>query len=264
VEIGRQLRVRRDERMLTLEKVAARTRIPLRILDAIERDDLQAVPSGIFLRGYLRAYARELGLDPEALVAQYRIADPPLPSTPVTERSSGSAENEGLTARLAAIPREYAFVGLLIAITVAVTYLRPALPSPPARETFSDAKIQTAQAAIDEDTQTDRVAVEPRAADAGGSSAAAVKKTASDPIRVTLTATDTAWVDARVDSRRAMYRLLNAKEDVSLTGNRISLRIGNAGAVLVSVDGERAVPSGELGKVRTMEIARGADGRIAR
>jgi cytoskeleton protein RodZ len=71
---GGHLRRARERRLLTLADVAERTNIPLRLLAAIERNALDEIPGGLITRGYLRAYAVEVGLDAEALVAEAAAA----------------------------------------------------------------------------------------------------------------------------------------------------------------------------------------------
>lgn len=67
---GERLREARESKGLTVEDVAARLRIPARYVRALEQGDLAALPEPTFVRGYLKAYARELALDGDALVAE--------------------------------------------------------------------------------------------------------------------------------------------------------------------------------------------------
>lgn len=71
ITVGGVLQQARKDTDVTLERVAARTRIPLRFLEAIDADDFDRLPDGVVRRGHLRAYAREVGLDPEPIVARY-------------------------------------------------------------------------------------------------------------------------------------------------------------------------------------------------
>lgn len=66
--IGQQLRQARQERNIPLEQVAHATHIRLHYLQAIEAGDLDRLPSVVQARGFLRAYAGYLGLDPEPLL----------------------------------------------------------------------------------------------------------------------------------------------------------------------------------------------------
>ena len=61
--LGRWLRQERELRQLSLEELAATTRIPLRMLQHIEEDRHEQLPGDVFARGFLRSYARAVGLD---------------------------------------------------------------------------------------------------------------------------------------------------------------------------------------------------------
>ena len=61
--LGQLFRDARERRGLTLRQVSSDTKIPLRHLEALERDDLGALPPGPYLRGQIRACARAVHLD---------------------------------------------------------------------------------------------------------------------------------------------------------------------------------------------------------
>ena len=68
---GTQLKEAREGRGLTLQQVAASTKISAGVLEALERGDFARLPGGIFSRSFVRAYALEVGANPDALVAQF-------------------------------------------------------------------------------------------------------------------------------------------------------------------------------------------------
>ena len=72
IDVGSELSHARERLVLSLTELASRTKISEATLLAIERNDLKALPGGIYTRGFLRAYAREVGCDPEEIVARYR------------------------------------------------------------------------------------------------------------------------------------------------------------------------------------------------
>jgi cytoskeleton protein RodZ len=61
---GRRLRVQRQSRGLTIERIGAQLHLKPEIIDALEQDRFEDLPDGVFVMGYLRNYARLLGLDP--------------------------------------------------------------------------------------------------------------------------------------------------------------------------------------------------------
>jgi hypothetical protein len=72
---GETLKRVREERGVGLDAVASATRIARHHLDALERADLEALPSGPFGRSYLRSYAEFLGIDPEPMLQAYRAQE---------------------------------------------------------------------------------------------------------------------------------------------------------------------------------------------
>lgn len=69
--IGRYLRRERELRQVSLEELAQTTRIPLKMLQHIEGDDFEKLPGEIFARGFLKCYARALGIAPDEVLAVY-------------------------------------------------------------------------------------------------------------------------------------------------------------------------------------------------
>ncbi len=71
---GERLRREREMRGVTLEEITAATRIGTRYLEALETEQWDHLPGGVFNRGFVRAVARFLGLDEDNLVAEYAMA----------------------------------------------------------------------------------------------------------------------------------------------------------------------------------------------
>ncbi len=72
---GEALRKARNADGYTLEDAERETRIAQRYLIALEEEDTAALPAPVYTRGFLRAYARLLGLDPEAILKQFPLAN---------------------------------------------------------------------------------------------------------------------------------------------------------------------------------------------
>ena len=87
-EIGHILREARENKGLSLEDAQAHTRINARYLTALENGQYSALPTPVHVRGFLRNYARVLGLDPQPLLSRYAAGqgqDEPLPVAEVRE-----------------------------------------------------------------------------------------------------------------------------------------------------------------------------------
>lgn len=70
--IGTILREARKRRKIDLSEVEAATKIRVRYLQAIENDEWDALPGGVYTRGFIRTYAAFLGLDGERIADDYR------------------------------------------------------------------------------------------------------------------------------------------------------------------------------------------------
>ncbi len=70
---GEHLKREREMRGVSLEEIAAATRISTRFLEAIENEQWDQLPGGVFNRGFIRSIARFLGLDEDGLVAEYAL-----------------------------------------------------------------------------------------------------------------------------------------------------------------------------------------------
>lgn len=117
--IGNHLRRERELRHLSLEELAQTTRIPLRNLLLIESDRFSELPGDVFTRGFLRAYARAVGIDDELILARYSalrtVAALPTPITALTAPERGRR-----------VGVAFAMVVLLVLFTLALSIvLRP-------------------------------------------------------------------------------------------------------------------------------------------
>jgi cytoskeletal protein RodZ len=77
---GDQLRRERERRKMALSEVAQATKISTRYLQAIEEEEIEKLPGGIFNKGFVRAYARHLGIDDTELISDLVAkSEPPRP-----------------------------------------------------------------------------------------------------------------------------------------------------------------------------------------
>src|SRR5688572_16260182 len=102
MEVGHQLSTARQRRGLTLDDISRTTKIPVSLLEAIERDDVARLPQVFFLRAFVRAYAHEVGVNADELLDNARlggveeVADAPNVSVPIDEPSSSKPFFAGL------------------------------------------------------------------------------------------------------------------------------------------------------------------------
>ena len=70
-DFGAKLRAARERRGISLREIASATKISVAALEALERNDISRLPGGIFSRAFVRSYAGEVGLDPEATIQDF-------------------------------------------------------------------------------------------------------------------------------------------------------------------------------------------------
>lgn len=103
---GSMLREARESKSLSLSDMAAMTRIPKTMLSHLESDRFEEYEAEVFVRGHLRNYARELRLDPEAILHAYERVTGKLQNSPkVEERKRISLRSREPEAVSAAAPR---------------------------------------------------------------------------------------------------------------------------------------------------------------
>jgi cytoskeletal protein RodZ len=115
--VGDKLRATREAQGLTIEEIAGRTRIPKRHLITIESGGYEGLPAPTYSTGFIKSWARQLGLDSQALSDQFRIE---MGGVPVEK--SQSLPYEPADPRRTP-PAGLALLALLIAIMVGLGYL---------------------------------------------------------------------------------------------------------------------------------------------
>lgn len=70
-DFGERMKRLREERGVALRDIADTTKISVSALEALERNDISRLPGGIFSRGFVRAYAEQIGADPEKTVREF-------------------------------------------------------------------------------------------------------------------------------------------------------------------------------------------------
>lgn len=115
--LGARLRRERMLRGMSVEEVSRATRIPLASVERLEADRFDDLPGEVFVRGFLRSYARAIGVDAEEVLAQYSSARrvpyvAPVPVPPTAQKRE--------TRRLGVA---IAFVLLLVLCTMALSFV---------------------------------------------------------------------------------------------------------------------------------------------
>ncbi len=130
--LGEYLRAERLARGISLEQISADTRITINMLRAIEEGDLGQLPATVFTKGFLRAYAEQVGIDADAVIAEYQDL--------IKDLEVRQDTMESFHRRLRPEPAKKRLLGLMLALAllVAVTLVlwqtkHVRQESPPAR-----------------------------------------------------------------------------------------------------------------------------------
>jgi cytoskeleton protein RodZ len=285
---GDKLRREREMRGVTLEEIAESTKIGTRSLRALEQEDFEKLPGGIFNKGFVRAYSRFLGLDEDQTVAdfdrawnEHESAKRPVAELLVEEK----AEPERSTSKLL-------LAILLVAISVAAGWyalhgFRGARSStnqqPVLNESQRGSSAQPPSAAPPSVSPADRQssgAVSSIAASTGApdspkplsNSDSAVNSDASPkvsdkppsgfltktahssaPIRLEVFAREDSWLSILADGKNIGQGVLNAQKSRTINAQKqVRLTLGNAGGVEVSFNGQPVDIDGQPKQVKEL------------
>jgi cytoskeleton protein RodZ len=231
MDVGTTLRNARERSGLSIERVAASTRIPARLLSALENNAFDKVPSGIFTRGFIRAFAREVGLDPEETVAQYieETGDTAPADEHVVE---GQIDDDIRVLQVDPEPttgRATWGYGLIIAALLVgiVSFART-----------GDAPVVTAE-------ELPAPSGVERSAAAG--EPGAVSTSGNGLLRFEVAPTGPCWVEAIADGKTAIYRLMQPGERETFSAREVALRVGDPSMFAYRINGRAGRQLGSAG-----------------
>jgi cytoskeletal protein RodZ len=75
-DFGGRMRRARESRGVSLRQIADSTKLSMAVLASLERNDVSRLPGGLFSRAFIRSYASEIGMDPEATVRDFLMQFP--------------------------------------------------------------------------------------------------------------------------------------------------------------------------------------------
>ena len=243
MDIGAELRAAREAKGLTLATLAQRIRVQPRILEAIEANNLAAIPPKPFGRGFVRSYAKEVNLDPANVVpnyfSQFPPAEPPpreAVRTPAASSFDSSSHWTGFGAAIA----------ILVVLVAAAALRAPGGGSRP-----ESGAVGTSGAA----SKPDAAPPSPAVPTTPEKAAPAADTKPSAPVTLTFSVSRPCWVTARVDGQRTIYKIVAPGESPALEAQReIIVRFGDAGAVQATINGRQSGPLGADGAVKDLKV----------
>jgi len=262
--LGERFRAAREARGLTLSDVAEHIRIRSVYLAAIEDENWASIGAPVYIRGFLRTYARFLGLDPEEVVAEFNGAasapPAPVPSAPGAPPKTTYLADEQAPARGLSPLIWIASLVAVVLIAVVVyneAMLRTrqtaaALPSTTSNTSVAASATPTPAASATalavaanptpDGTASASPSLSPTASPSGSPGAAG-------PNSLEVVVSAPSWLRVTVDGNVSMEGTFPAGTVRQFHGKTASLRIGNAGGVEIIVDGKSLGKLGPLGDV---------------
>jgi cytoskeletal protein RodZ len=259
-DLGLRLKQAREARGVALRTIATKTKISVAALEALERNDFSRLPGGIFGRAFVRAYALEIGLDPETTVTDFQ--------THLDRSEREAAERNQIRVDISQDDREFLarqqravrwlrVVAIVVAIA-AVTFLAWQAKSlwkrfgAGAGAATAAAEPSAAPVPVPNPVAETSAAQAPTPAAADAPAAvpepAAAPAAAPATLVVEFTLTADCWVVASVDGGRSMSQLMKAGDSRRFEASReVFLDVGNAGAIQLRINGTAARPLGAAG-----------------
>lgn len=241
--IGETLRVARRQRGVSLGDAAAETRVRERYLAALEHEEFAVLGGDVYVKGFLRSYARYLGLDPEPLVEEYRRVyqagdGTMIASTPVAAPVSREARPPGLVVAGAA--------GVLVIVVLAAIGLTRPDVAVQEQEALAPAPVApTTEPAPATDPAQPTAPVEPAPQDGGGEDGEP-----AEGVEVVLEVRGgESWMRVLVDGANVLEGIRGDGFAQTFAGeDEVSLRLGNPSVVSATVNGEEQGPLGPPGQ----------------
>ena len=246
-DIGARLRRARDQRGLSLHDAAARTKLSISVLQAIERNDFDSLPQGIYRKGYLRSLASEVGLDPQEMAADYDKQYGP--RSTIADPSTKMVSAQPAVSDLTPSPPS-SIVSIVVTIALAMGWF--AWRDGVERPVPSDTSDELIGSTLLVDEAPGSTAIQRTSAPPEG---IAARPQVDTSLRIEMAATGWCWVAAESDGERAMYRLVEPGERVVFEGRRmISLRLGDGGSVTLSINDGPPRQAGKDGEIVELKL----------
>ena len=243
-------------RGITLEEIAEATKIGTRSLRALEEQDFDKLPGGIFNKGFVRAYARYLGLDEEQAVADYLAALNEAQAAGKTTRQEPGANDvsperdiflpeveESGPMRLPLGPIAVLVVVAVLLFTGWRYYKQHGLPNL--------GRVRAAAKTSQPAAKPPATPAAPADASRPGTNAAPAK----DGFVVRVKAKEDSWISIVADGKQVIAATLPKDSEKSVHAQQsVSLRLGKATGFDVFYNDELVPPLIPDGKVKTLEF----------
>lgn len=256
---GIRLKREREKKNITLDDISLSTKIGTRLLRALEEEHFDQLPGGIFNKGFVRAYARCLGMDEDQAVADYLLAsgeaspmkapEPAILAVPEEKPQSPASGVEQIPWGV------LAGALLVIAFGFAIWGFNSREKQREAREQ-SVLHSQVASATSTEQAPTPSASTATASTPAPAAVPAVTPATAPvnpGEFNILIKARDDSWLSITADDKPAVEETLAAGTEKSVPAKKsVAIRAGNAGALDFYFNGKKLPSQGDEGQVKSL------------
>lgn len=258
---GDRLRREREMRGITLDEITESTKISRRHLEALEGEHFDQLPGGVFNKGFVRAYARFLGIDGDQAVADYSAASNEQPEPEDKFPLEIHQEpNRDLNPRRSQLPLAFA-IAALVGVLVGYAFWVKSRPHTNESAAASTQQAPPAAATTGPPVNNAPAPAAPPAIEttAASSPSQPVQAAPEKPVKpekvfvVQVKAKEDSWVSIVADGKSVMERVLSADKKKKIkAGKTLILRTGNAGGIEVTFNGVSLGSLGNENEPRTL------------
>lgn len=238
LSFGRYLQAIRLEKKISLEQVSQQTRIGLGNLLLIEQEDLDQLPAVVYVKGFLRSYAKTVGADGDEVIRRYESRLDTLEKISGPEFSSKKTARVTWRKLLISLVLLMCIIGLSI-FAVVLFQQAPEADTPLGQETAAEKEQAVDTQAEKQDPETDTGTV----------------KAIPEKLILHVTAVEDTWLKVIMDEKEPIEYNLNPGDQIELeAATGFNLLIGNAGGIKISLNDTPVSIPGKSGEVVTIEL----------
>jgi cytoskeletal protein RodZ len=235
------LKSQREARGISLQQVAQRTNIQPEILARLEVERLDQLPEPVYIKGFVKAYAEAIGVDPQEAVLRYERRD-------AAHRQALSARQ--IRGRRRLIRRILLVAALVGGVTLAVAAFLPPAPQEAAKRSAAPAVETSAETAPVQAGQGDQ-----RTGPAQADTAPKGNTAAGQPLILTAVGLKEATLKIIVDGKRPKVYRLEVDTRLEIEARReFNILVDDARAVTLYLNGQSVSVPGREGQQVTLQL----------
>ncbi|MDB9374006.1 helix-turn-helix domain-containing protein [Nodularia sphaerocarpa] len=249
-ELGDRLSTSRQERGLSLEEMVNLTKIPQKLLQAIEEGQLDDLPEPVYLKGLIRQFADALGFNGVDFASSFPLGYQPVNSTPTKKKHSMSVLRPLQTQSMSLLRPLHLYLLYIFVIVCSVSSLSHVLNN----NALSDSNQQPGVETV----------LKPNSNQLNSQSSVKLQPVSntfnstnnSQSVHIGVTLKASSWIRVVADGKTEFEGVLpEGTQRTWKAQEEVSVKTNNAGSVFMSVNQQEAQRMGEPGKETEIKIA---------